>query len=113
MTIGRQTARVLAALEAFIERHGYPPTLRQVADRLGIASTNGVRYHLGVLERAGYIRRHAKVSRGIQVLRRARGDVAERKPRAAAAALFDAVADGYGLARTPQQKLGVGGGRRQ
>jgi repressor LexA len=86
MTIGRQSARVLAVLESYIKRHGYAPTLREVAEASGMVSTNAARYHLGVLERAGYIRRAPEVSRGIVVLRCAPPKVAERKPRAVAAA---------------------------
>lgn len=82
MTIGHGTAAVFDFVEVYLLRNGYPPTLREIADGVGKVSTNGVRYHLRVLERAGYVRVAQGVSRGIQILRRARGRTAERKPRA-------------------------------
>ena len=48
-------------LLTFIEEHlrevGYPPTIREMADHMGIRSTNGVSDHLKALERKGYIAR--------------------------------------------------------
>jgi len=52
----------------FSRDHGYPPTLREIGGEFGIASTNGVRYYLGILERDGYLRRNGKISRGIEIL---------------------------------------------
>ena len=34
-----------------LEEGGYPPTIREIADRFGIRSPNGVRGHLTALER--------------------------------------------------------------
>jgi repressor LexA len=48
---------------------GRPPTLRELGERLGIASTNGVRDHLRALTNKGYIRRDGRSARGIRVLR--------------------------------------------
>lgn len=40
----------------------YQPTIREIGDRFGISSTNGVTDHLKSLERKGYIRqKHARV----------------------------------------------------
>ncbi len=48
-------------LLTFIGEHlaevGYPPTIREMADHMGIRSTNGVSDHLKALERKGYIAR--------------------------------------------------------
>lgn len=55
----------------FIERYradaGYSPSYREIADYMGI-SEKAVRLHLDALERKGYIRRRAKVSRTIVVV---------------------------------------------
>jgi len=48
---------------------GYPPTIREIGEAFGIASTNGVRYYLDRLERAGRIRRDRWTSRGIELNR--------------------------------------------
>ena len=50
-----------------IRERGYPPTIREVMDAFAIASTNGVRTTLAALEKKGYIRRHAMLSRGIEL----------------------------------------------
>ena len=64
--------QVLECVEDSIKSRGIPPTLRELRDRLGIRSTNGVNDHLTALERKGYIVRLDQKSRGLQVLRRTR-----------------------------------------
>lgn len=51
-----------------VEERGYPPTLREIGDAFQIASTNGVRYHLRVLEKRGYLQHKKGSRRGIQLL---------------------------------------------
>ena len=58
-----------------IREDGYPPTIREIMDAFGIASTNGVRTTLFALEKKGYIRRHPMRSRGIELM-----DYVERIP---------------------------------
>jgi repressor LexA len=65
--------RVLAFLRSFREERDYPPTIRDIQRGCGISSTSVVDYNLKVLEREGYIRRDREVSRGIELLERARG----------------------------------------
>ena len=54
----------LADIEAGADR---PPTIREIGEALGIASTNGVRYYLDRLEKSGKIRRDRWTSRGIEL----------------------------------------------
>jgi len=54
-------------ISSAIRDQGYPPTIREVMDAFDIASTNGVRTTLAALEKKGYIRRHAMLSRGIEL----------------------------------------------
>jgi repressor LexA len=53
----------------FIQRYrrekGSAPTIREIGRQFEISSTNGVRYYLNLLEKAGYIRRTGGISRGI------------------------------------------------
>ena len=59
-TMHKLTARQTAVLEYIaesIEARGYPPTLREIGNHLGIRSTNGVNDHLRALERKGYLTR--------------------------------------------------------
>lgn len=64
------TARQAEVLE-FITRNAYlyGPTVREIAAGIGVSSPNGVVCHLKALERKGLIRRRAKISRGIEVVR--------------------------------------------
>lgn len=63
----RQRA-VLDFIVEFSSNHGFPPTVREIALRMGIRSTNGVSDHLSALERKGFISRSEMASRGIRVL---------------------------------------------
>ncbi|CAB4154680.1 LexA repressor, DNA-binding domain containing protein [uncultured Caudovirales phage] len=58
-------AQCLAAIQDSITKRGFPPTLREIGDSIGIRSTNGVSDHLVALERKGYIVRSEMKSRGI------------------------------------------------
>lgn len=51
-----------------IEARGYPPTLREIGEHMGIRSTNGVNDHLRALERKGYLRREDMKSRALRVV---------------------------------------------
>ncbi len=53
-----------------VRRLGYPPTLREIGDRMKIGSTNGVRCLMEALEKKGFIRRAPFLSRGIELLKR-------------------------------------------
>ena len=51
------------------DENGYPPTLREIGKNFDISSTFGVKRHLDVLEKKGYIAILAKQSRGIAILK--------------------------------------------
>src|SRR3954470_9936435 len=48
---------VLEFIQQSIESRGYPPTLREIGEHMGIRSTNGVNDHLKALEKKGYLER--------------------------------------------------------
>jgi repressor LexA len=63
------TPRQREVLDFILERtRRYGPTLREIMEKFGFASTNGALCHLVALERKGLIRRHANQTRGIEVL---------------------------------------------
>ncbi len=64
----RQKA-VLDVISNVMEERGYPPTIREIGERLGIRSTNGVNDHLKALERKGYLHREKSKSRAIRLAR--------------------------------------------
>jgi repressor LexA len=51
-----------------IGERGYPPTLREIGEHMGIRSTNGVNDHLRALERKGYLRREDMKSRALKLV---------------------------------------------
>jgi len=57
--------QMLAHIQKFTVEHGYPPTIRELGKAFGITSTNGVRYYLNLLERAGHLKRSGRISRGL------------------------------------------------
>ncbi len=62
--------RIIDFIRRFWAERSYPPTVRDIVSGCGISSTSVVDYNLDILEREGYIRRHAGVSRGIELLTR-------------------------------------------
>lgn len=59
---------VLRAIESFQEENGYPPSIREIGDMIGVESTSQVNYYLEKLKRIGVIARDQHVSRGIRML---------------------------------------------
>jgi repressor LexA len=57
---------VLQYIQASITERGYPPTLREIGNFMGIRSTNGVNDHLRALERKGYLTREDMKSRALR-----------------------------------------------
>ena len=58
---------ILNYIEEFVDRHGYPPAIRQIQEKLDISSTSVVAYNLKALESKGLLKREGKVSRGITI----------------------------------------------
>lgn len=73
--LNERAREIYSFIQRFRRERGSAPTIREIGDHFGIASTNGVRYYLDMLEREGYIQRNKKVSRGIGPLREARAAV--------------------------------------
>lgn len=61
-------SRTLQVIKAWITLHGGPPSLREIAQTVGIKSTNAVNDHLIALEAKGYITRDKRLARGIQLV---------------------------------------------
>ncbi len=55
----KRQARALRAIESFVLERGFPPTIRELGRRLGIASPSAVFKHVRSLEKKGYLRREA------------------------------------------------------
>ena len=63
---------MLEFISGFLDDNGYPPTVRDIQHGCDISSTSVVDYNLNALREKGYLRRHADVSRGLEVVGRSR-----------------------------------------
>jgi repressor LexA len=55
-------------LVRYVESHGYPPTVREIGQEVGLASPSTVHAHLANLERAGMLRRDPTKPRALELL---------------------------------------------
>ena len=58
--------QILEFITRRIEEQGYPPTIREIGEEMGIRSTNGVNDHLKALERKGFLKREGLKSRALR-----------------------------------------------
>jgi repressor LexA len=56
----------------YVDRHGYPPTVREIGEAVGLASPSTVHAHLANLERAGLLRRDPTKPRALELTGRER-----------------------------------------
>jgi len=61
-------------LVEYVDDHGYPPTVREIGEAVGLASPSTVHAHLANLERAGLLRRDPTKPRAIELLGRSRAE---------------------------------------
>ena len=71
--LSERQKNILKYIEDYVEERGYPPSIREIGDKVGISSTSVVDYNLRVLEREGRIRRDREVSRGLELVGGNRG----------------------------------------
>ena len=57
-------------LVEYVDRHGYPPTVREIGEQVGLASPSTVHAHLANLERAGLLRRDPTKPRALELIGR-------------------------------------------
>ena len=67
-SLSSRQRRILIVIRDFTAEYGYPPTIRQIGEAVGISSTSVVSYNLGVLQRKGYLTRDRDVSRGLRLV---------------------------------------------
>jgi repressor LexA len=68
-------------LVQYVDERGYPPTVREIGEAVGLASPSTVHAHLANLERAGLLRRDPTKPRALELLGRER-NVAPLEPAA-------------------------------
>ncbi|SNC61234.1 SOS-response transcriptional repressor, LexA [Kytococcus aerolatus] len=73
--------RVLEVIRASIDSRGYPPSMREIAEKVELASASSVQHQLNALQRKGYIRRDPNRPRALEILDAAwPGDRGYRRP---------------------------------
>ena len=67
-------------LTRYVDDHGYPPTVREIGEAVGLASPSTVHAHLANLERAGLIKRDPTKPRALELVGRERARAADTPP---------------------------------
>ncbi len=72
---------VLECIDRSMHDRGYPPSVREIGDEVGLSSPSTVHSHLATLQRLGYLRRDPSKPRAIEVCFDASSHmIAERRP---------------------------------
>jgi repressor LexA len=78
--------RIIDYIAATLRARGYPPSVREIAQAVDLASTSAVHHHLEILEKEGFLERGATRSRALRLTPRAAllsGLTSELLPQAA------------------------------
>lgn len=67
-TLSDKQREILAFLHETITRVGYPPSMREICDAVGLTSVSSVSHQLTQLELRGFIRRDPNLNRAIEIL---------------------------------------------
>ena len=84
MDLTSRQHEILAYVNTHVDEHGYPPTVREIGQAVGLTSPSTVHAHLEKLEKAGLIRRDATKPRALEVIeggRSRRAAVVELAPQ--------------------------------
>ena len=73
--------QVLEFIDSEVHQRGYPPSVREIGDAVGLSSPSTVHAHLAALQDKGYLRRDPSKPRAIEIsLEPSTGSAAERRP---------------------------------
>ena len=93
----KRQQEILDVVQAHMEQKGYPPTVREIGEAVGLNSPSTVHNHLATLQKLGFIRRDPTKPRAIEVRFDTNSEVAmERRPSRHVPLIGD-VAAGTGL----------------
>jgi repressor LexA len=85
--LSKRQREIFDFVVAYADKHGYPPTVREIGESVGLASPSTVHAHLANLERAGYLRRDPTKPRALEVVGRERSEAIGASPADQAARL--------------------------
>jgi len=66
-SLSERQREILEVIEAHMRARGYPPSVREIGEAVGLTSTSTVHAHLATLQRLGYLRRDPSKPRAIEV----------------------------------------------
>ena len=66
--------QILDFVTSYVDSHGYPPTVREIGEAVGLASPSTVHAHLANLERAGLLKRDPTKPRALELADRGRAE---------------------------------------
>lgn len=66
-TLTERQRTILEVIRASVTSRGYPPSIREIGDAVGLTSTSSVAHQLRTLERKGYLRRDPNRPRAVDV----------------------------------------------
>ena len=75
--------QVLATIRTAVRERGYPPSIREIADAVGLKSSSSVHHQLEQLSKLGYLRRDPSRPRAIEVVIDSDTDLEGARGRAA------------------------------
>ena len=61
---------IMLFIQQYFDQYGFMPTMCEIGDKVGIASTSHIGFHLEKLQAQGYIQREKSKQRHIRILRR-------------------------------------------
>jgi repressor LexA len=76
----RRQEEIFNYIASSVAHRGYPPSMREIGDAVGMASLSSVTHQLGRLEELGYIRRFPGRSRSLEILEETSIPAAEEPP---------------------------------
>ena len=59
--LSERQRQILEYIRGTVDRRGYPPSVREIGEAVGLVSPSSVAYQLGVLEKKGYLRKDPTV----------------------------------------------------
>lgn len=65
----KRQKEILIFVQRYSDAHGYPPSVREIGQALGLTSSSTVHSHLSALEKKGYLRRDPSKPRALEILR--------------------------------------------
>jgi len=74
MSLSDRQARILEFIDAYVQEHNYPPTIREIGKAVGISSTSVVKYNLERLQEKKKLGRSKEVSSGLRLVKPAPGN---------------------------------------